>query len=865
ANVHVAIPHRNDGLRDDVQLLYDNDEIFTTFSSSVNDEGLNNWIASTGGAFPPYYLDAYQYLGPTGTLLPKNYQSLIAPYLYPSSPPHPQFGPIPDPYNQRDRGYNGQAIVKLQYQKNFSSSAFLRVYGYTYYSDWIENGPMMSLQYYAYYDSGDYEINNHTSGISAAYTNQINSQNLLEAEGSYTTASGARIYNEQMFAGGRYYGNEFAQLVDANDALSGTCYRIRTGPNGQLSTFATTCSDGGGSGITYGKLPSYLGLNGSGNPDVAGLRCGNGPCAYYVAENGAYGLDNTVKPAFAGYSITDLWRPNDKFNLNFGVRVDNYSFVGPNTDTGAARNFWFNAFNQDTCYDTRTQTLVDRSALLNPGHWSTNSQLPCSTFGAQYVDAHLDNTPASWDYNIVQPRVGATYTVNPDTVLRASWGKYNEQPSSAYEQYDSLEANLPDTLTQFYALGFTSPGHEVAPSISFNSDFSIEHHFKGTDMSFKLSPFLRQTQGEVSNFYINYATGLTSGLNAGYQTSRGFEFQFNKGDFARNGLSAQLSFAYTYATFKYGTLQNGTTLLTPIDTGIAQYNAYTKACAPGGSQYGKKQFGQAVCGYTTSGSYAAPCYTQSGTADPSCARGDIANPYWNSPAFSLYDPSASYLPYSTFPGPIGSGVNAYNYPYVATLILNYKHDKFSITPSLQYSAGNRYGAPLTTPGIDPAAGGCTPLGGSVGGDPRYPYGASGGAPYNAHACLSDGLSIPDPYTGQFDALGAFREPAQLLGHLRIGYEISPRVNLTVTLANLLQTCFGGQTTGFTYLQGSNVCNYTNLTGGPSTPPVGNAYNPHDNVQTFLRYPYEPYFGTYNDLSSSLAQPFNAYFNLQVKL
>ena len=135
--------------------------------------------------------------------------------------------------------------------------------------------------------------------------------------------------------------------------------------------------------------------------------------------------------------------------------------------------------------------------------------------------------------NIVQPRIGMTYTVDPDTVLRASYGKYNEQPSSAYEQYNSLEQNLPDTLSQFYSLGFDTPGHAVAPSISFNSDFSLEHHFKGTDMSFKLSPFLRQTQNRVENFYINYATGLTSGLNAGNQTSSGVEFQFNKGDFAR--------------------------------------------------------------------------------------------------------------------------------------------------------------------------------------------------------------------------------------------------------------------------------------------------------------------------------------------
>ncbi|MEO6836250.1 MAG: hypothetical protein ABI231_10160, partial [Candidatus Tumulicola sp.] len=230
----------------------------------------------------------------------------------------------------------------------------------------------------------------------------------------------------------------------------------------------------------------------------------------------------------------------------------------------------------------------------------------------------------------------------------------------------------------------------------------------------------------------------------------------------------------------------------------------------------------------------------------------------------LYDPNAAYLPYSTFPGPIGSGVNAYNYPYVATLVLNYKHDRLSITPSFQFQAGNRYGAPLTTPGIDPASTCGFPLAGSTLGDPRYPYGAAGGGPYNAnHGHCSVGLSIPDPYTGQFDAIGAFREPAQLLGHLRIGYEISPRMSVTLTLANLIQTCFGGQTTAFTYYRSNNVCSYGDLTN--ATAPVGNAYNPGANIQTFLKYPYMPAFSVYNDLTNSVNTPFAAYLSLRVKI
>ncbi len=865
ANFHVAIPHKHDGLRDDIQLLYDNDEIFTTFLSSVNDEGYANWI-NTVGAFPPYYLDSFQYRGPLGSFLPANPASLVTPYLYPSSPPHPLFGAIPDPWNQRDRGYNGQAIVKLQYQKNFSSSAFMRVYGYTYYSDWIENGPMMSLQPYAFYDSGDYEINNHTRGVSLSFTDQLSPQNLIEAEGSYTTATGARIYNEQMFG----YADSFAVLVNRNNPSSGTCYAL-SGPSSAYTAAPTTCSDGGASGVVYGKtLPTFASLSsiygGTPLPNLSGVTCGGGPCGFYVVENGAYGLNNTVTPYFAGYSLNDQWRPNDRLFINAGVRVDNYSFVGANTVTGPARAFWFDAFNQDTCFDNQTLTLVDRTALVGNGSWSTNSQKPCSSFGSQYVNANLQNIPGSFDYNIPQPRFGVTYTVNPDTVLRASYGRYNEQPSSAYEQYNGLEQNLPDTLAQFYPLGFTTPGHEVAPSVSYNSDFSIEHHFKGTDMSFKLTPFLRQTQDQVENFYINFVTGLTSGLNAGYQTSSGFEFQFDKGDFSRNGFSGQLSFAYTYATVKYGTLPNGTTVISPINAGIAGYNAYTAACAPGGNAYAKRQFGAPICGTTSDGKPPAPCYTKKGTPAPNCPAGSIANPYWLSPAFSLFDPTASYLPFSIFPGPIGSGVNAYNYPYVATLLLNYKHNKFTITPSLQFVAGNRYGAPLTTAGIDPASGCGPPLPGSTKGDPRYPYGASGGGPFDADApkCAAT-LTIPDPYTGQFDAIGAFREPAQLLGHLQISYELSSRVSLSVTLANLLQTCFGGQHTAFTYYWSNQTCLYTNLIGGPTTPPVGNAYNPGANVQTFLRYPYEPYFGTYNDQTSSLNTPFNAYFSVKMKI
>ncbi len=174
--------------------------------------------------------------------------------------------------------------------------------------------------------------------------------------------------------------------------------------------------------------------------------------------------------------------------------------------------------------------------------------------------------------------------------------------------------------------------------------------------------------------------------------------------------------------------------MSPINADIQTYNAYTSYCATHSTDR--------RCGATTNGLTAAACYTGSGTPDPSCAGGDIANPYWNAPVQGLLDPNAYYLPYSTIPGGIGTGVNAYTYPYVASLILQYKHKKLAVTPSFQFVAGNRYGAPETMPGIDPAFG-CAAIAGAVTtGDPRYPYGAAGGVTVRCNDLQRDAQRDP---------------------------------------------------------------------------------------------------------------------------
>src|SRR5260370_28030800 len=136
-------------------------------------------------------------------------------------------------------------------------------------------------------------------------------------------------------------------------------------------------------------------------------------------------------------------------------------------------------------------------------------------------------------------------------------------------------------------------------------------------MSFKLTPFYRTTQNQIQQFYLDEKTNCVSALNVGRQISSGVEFQFQKGDFSRNGFAALLSYTYTNARIKFTPFANGSSILTPINQSIQQYNAYTSFCAANATD--------SRCGKTTNSLGAAACYTTSGTPDPACAAGDVAN------------------------------------------------------------------------------------------------------------------------------------------------------------------------------------------------------------------------------------------------
>jgi len=156
-NLHFGIPHHHDGSKDDVQLLYLTSEIVASYFSSVNDQGGPANVAQAVGtpSGNAFFHDGYVYTGP---LYAPVDPTKIVPYYFPNSPRNRAFGAAAG-NNARDYSDNGVALTKVQYQRNFDAKSYLRLYGYTEYSNWFIGGPA-NAQFTNYYGAelNDYEL-----------------------------------------------------------------------------------------------------------------------------------------------------------------------------------------------------------------------------------------------------------------------------------------------------------------------------------------------------------------------------------------------------------------------------------------------------------------------------------------------------------------------------------------------------------------------------------------------------------------------------------------------------------------------------------------------------------------------------------
>jgi len=966
-NLHMGIPKSN-GLRDDVQILWSGSALDNYFYNSPDDigpgyeqfnyslngtlykaptcspttigPGLTIPVCSGVGQIVPLagvtgftcptdpagcadtylpYADSVAYNVPFGTAIAKSATTIATPgvYMAPDTPAHAFLGAQPLDQslasNENDTG-----ITKVQYTYALSQSAYLRAYGYTFYSDWLSMSPMFGATdgFAPTTPPAQYQLITHTSGGALNFQDQLNDQNLLTLDGNYTTAGVIRFNNSSAYAGClgacetgspigyMALGSSGYTCYDAHSGASQACLSSSyydTNLSITTSKGVESCATAQYAFCTVNPSAVYSGttMPTCDVPNVAPAPCGwvsgaqVGPTGFAgpagatwdsLWNSNATGSYNTVRPRFTNASLQDQFRPNDKFLINAALRYDNFTYDLPDSAT-AADAFYANMTANYTCvYAATNQVLTEplpagvpppapaqyvdgncdtAAAVLHPSGphtgWVHPNGLTQNGISAPNFSA---NSPSSYSLDYWEPRVSATYTQSPDVVWRLSAGRFTQPPVSASVQYLSLSGDDRSVWNNTMNLGFYSPFHPIPGISSGQYDLSYEQHFRGTDMSLKLTPFYTWVSNWQQQTFIgsDFVTQVPVGVNR----DEGVEFQFNKGDFTRNGWSGELAFTYTNSKVMFqnvplitgGIIPNTTIALNQV---IAAYNALTKS--GGGS----------------------PCY-QAGTA-VSCSEpnGKIAagydtilNPYYNLSPQGLLNPSGWYNPYSTAVAPnLNGAVASYISPYTAALIANWRENKLAITPSIAFQSGGYYGSPLDTNGLDPRT--CMSNSAATGITKVSPKTNPLQCNYLTTTSAGSGpftyLYIPNPQTGTF-LFDNVEQPSQMVGNLQIAYDVSPRVRLSVLGANLFHVCFGGTSEPWTQANPpSNViCGYAPAGGTlNSTLYPSNFYNGtgiNDRAANRVTTPWTQSYLPVNTNNAAIGggvPPINVYFNAQVKI
>jgi hypothetical protein len=933
ANFHFGIPHRHDTGRDDIQLLYDNffyqtsawDNISTVgglnfLNTAMSPAGTNpngsgyyntflsnfglglptaqypqytslcdfeNLLVLAGappcastGASPIPYFDAYQVNATFGQSALGS-PNILKQYYFPSTNLNRPFQSGYSPYQVSDTDNNG-TVVKLQYQHNMGANAFLRLYGYSFYSDWTQNDPNYSYIPFAVAaaTSGDYEVNAHTRGINAEFADQLNEQHLLTVIGSYTTATMLRNNNAQYtFAPNT---TPIATLGSGN-----TCYDAYTNQQGSQFidpgyTTIDPVTHKPVSSVSPGQPVSCLSAL-AGAP-IAAVEAGSCPTSsapftclqtpaglpggatWSLTQNlGADANINTVGPKFWNAAVQDEWKPGDRWDINAGVRFESYGYQLGNV-ASQEQAFWFNQINTTACVDPQglqQASVTDQtpgisrsqSASGYPSYITTAPGAACPvdiSTGHQLYHPGQQGIPllslgqtGTITHDTASPRIGFTYSMSPNKVLRFSFGRYTQPTPTAFEQVLTygdgyqMATNLYDS--HYYNIGLASDVHDNPIQFSNNADMSYEQRLNGTDWSFKISPFYRHTVNQ--SVEVSLPGGLAGAFNSGTQQSTGVELAIQKGDPSVNGWSGQLSYTYTQARLKYA-LIDGTNIVSTMLNSLKPLLSLEKI--NGGSPCYIGGAGQATC--------------TPGTA------GEITNPYYNDTItqaqLNAQFPLSAYYPTyaNIFPDGLQSGDGSTAIPpNVFAGFATWKHDKLQATLTANLWQGYAYGAPTDIAGLDPRS--CAANQGDTG-----IVATSLNADYQT--CTSS-IAIPNPYTGQFNNIAQFRDPWDFNLGMAFGYDLSPRIHATVQLANVLNRCFGGSAEPWTaaFKPNAYVCAYGyNTTFIGVTPGAGYFYGTggHDPVNGTTGYP-KLFDQAYAPSPNQIASPFQAYFQVQVRL
>ena len=210
----------------------------------------------------------------------------------------------------------------------------MRLYGYTYYSDYIWAPAFRPSSWQPYtWDSirATTSRARHTRGLSATFADQLPSpKHLVELQGSYTTSNALRDNNSGFGAAGNV-----GWLVSSAAPTSGVCYDA----NGQPVV---------GCGAGSQTFTLKQGYNGTVTPanTINGGVCGAGSCQYILGENGQCG---DVQQGHAAFHVVlhhrsvEADRPAEPQPRVCATTAS--SSPARDTTGSAARALWYNAYN----------------------------------------------------------------------------------------------------------------------------------------------------------------------------------------------------------------------------------------------------------------------------------------------------------------------------------------------------------------------------------------------------------------------------------------------------------------------------------------------------------------------------------------
>ncbi len=819
---------------------------------------------------PAPYFDGYQVVGASFGQSALGQPNIVQPYYFPSTNQNRAFQSGFSPYQPSDTDNNG-SIMKLQYQKNIGSNAYLRLYGYSFYSDWLQTDPNYGVAPFLIggTTAGDYELNTHTRGFFGQFADQISPQHLLTLTGNYTTATPLRWNNAQYTF--TPTGTPIATLQNS----SGQCFAGYNNTQGTLlvdPAYPATLAAGTPVSCLSSLAGAPIGAVQAGSCPLGSAPYTCLPASPVAGANWTLtqnlspdGNINTVKPKFYDIALQDEFRPTERWDINAGVRFESYGYELGSFGT-AAQQFWFNQVNSTACV---AQSGLQQAAGgdQNPGargypgassyggYTTTAPGQPCPfdpVLNAQLYHPGSNGIPAitlggsgTITDTTMSPRIGFTYTMGPDSVLRFSYGRYTQPTPTAFEQVltypDGYKMATALFGSRYYSNGLPSIVHNNPIQFSNNVDMSFEQRLRNTDLSFKLSPFYRYTTNQSVSVLL--PGGLGGAFNAATQRTDGVELAIQKGDPSQDGWSGQLAYTYTDAKLRYNLINGSNIVQTMLNT---LKNFTSLEAINGGSPCYAGGVGQTTCTPGTPGLITNPYYNDKITS------AQLASQF---PLDGFYPTYANYFPYGL---DAGDGATAIP-PSVFSGFLNWKHQKLSATLTGNLWQGFQYGAPVTVPGIDPRS--CLANQGDFGLVPNSlnaDYQTCGGA-----------VPIPNPVTGQFDSIGQYRNPWELNLGMQIGYDITPKIHASVLLANILNRCFGGtkEPWSTTYAPNQFICAYApNGSYIGTQPGAGYFYgnSPHDAINGTTGYPLV-FDQVYAPSSNQIPTPFQAYFQVQVRL